>query len=125
VVVLGQDDSSLGHTAARAITSQHVAVASDPNNRGICCSDQYSFIERDIPAVKLDFDFPGESNKLMLDWVRERVHTPSDDAHQTLDLLAAGKYEDILWRLVLDVANAVHRPEWNPTSIYHQRYSRR
>jgi len=125
VLVLGQDDSTLGDAAARAITSQHVAVASDPNNRGICCSDQYSFIERDIPAVKLDIDFPGESNKVLLDWVRERVHKPSDDAHQTLDPQAAGKYEEILWRLVLDVANGVHRPEWKPTSIYHQRYSTR
>jgi len=125
VLVLGQDDSTLGDAAARAITSQRVAVASDPNNRGICCSDQYSFIERDIPAVKLDIDFPGESNKVMLDWVRERVHKPADDAHQTLDLQAAGKYEEILWRLVLDVGNAVHRPEWKPTSIYHRRYSTR
>jgi hypothetical protein len=125
VLVLGRDDSSLGDVAARAIASQHVAVASDPNNRAICCSDQYSFIERDIPAVKLDVDFPGESNQVMQDWVRERVHKPSDDAQQTLDLQAAATYEEILWRLVLDVANDVSRPEWKPTSVYHQRYAAR
>jgi Zn-dependent M28 family amino/carboxypeptidase len=122
VFVEGQDDSSLGDAARRAISSQNVASASDPNNRSIGSSDQYSFIERDIPAVRLLVHFPGESKKVIEAWERDRVHKPADDLSQPVDTRAAAKFEEIIWQLVLDVANDVNRPQWKPSSIYHQRY---
>jgi hypothetical protein len=125
VLVLGQEESDLGDAARRAISSHDVAVASEPNNRGICCSDQYSFLERGIPAVKLEVYFPGESNKVLQQWLRERVHKPSDDVHQPVDVRAAAKYEEILWQLILEIANDVHRPQWKSTSVYYKRYSAR
>jgi hypothetical protein len=42
-----------------------------------------------------------------------------------VDRQAAAKFEEIIWQLVLDIGNDVHRPEWKPTSIYHQRYGAR
>ena len=124
ILVLGQDDSSLGDAAWRAITAQHVAVANDPDNRGICCSDQFSFIQHQVPAVKLDVDFPGESNTVMQAWLRDRVHKPSDDPQQPVDLHAAAKFEEILWQLVLDIANDRGRPQWKPKSVYYNYYRR-
>lgn len=120
ILVLGQDDSTLGDASARAIASQHVSVVRDPNNRGICCSDQYSFIEHDIPAVRLDVD---ESNKVIQDWLRDRVHKPSDDPGQPMEIQAAATYEEIIWRLLIDVANDDIRPAWKDTSVYHQRFA--
>jgi hypothetical protein len=125
VFIEGQHDSSLGDAARRAISSQNVTSTSDPNNRSIASSDQYSFIERDIPAVRLLVDFPGESRKVIDAWERDRVHKPSDDLFQPVDRQAAAKFEEIIWQLVLDIGNDVHRPEWKPTSIYHQRYRAR
>ena len=125
VFIEGQDDSSLGDAARRAISSQNIMSANDPKNRSIGSSDQFSFIERDIPAVRLLVDFPGESNKVIEAWDRDRVHKPADDLSQSVDTRAAAKFEEIIWQLVRDVANDVNRPQWKPTSVYHQRYATR
>lgn len=125
VFVEGQDDSSLGDAARRAISSQNVTPVSDPNNRSIGSSDQYSFIERDIPAVRLLVHFSGESKKVIEGWKRDRVHKPADDLSQSVDLRAAAKFEEIIWQLVLEVGNNVNRPQWKATSLYHQRFAAR
>ena len=47
-----------------------------------------------------------------------RYHTPFDDTHQAIDMETIAKFEEVLRALLLDVANAPHRPQWKSSSVY-------
>ena len=51
-------------------------------------------------------------------------HTPFDAVNQAVNLETAAKFEEIVLRLLLDVANDPHRPEWKASSFY-KRYAAR
>ncbi|HUO60803.1 MAG TPA: hypothetical protein VMU24_09060 [Candidatus Acidoferrales bacterium] len=38
--------------------------------------------------------------------------------NQPVDLESAAKFEDIARTIVMEVANAPHRPEWKPNSFF-------
>jgi hypothetical protein len=83
-------------------------------------SDQYNFIRRGIPAVVMDVSFePGSPEQAVFKtWLTNRYHAPSDDVAQPVDLSAAARYEEIVRRLLLDVANTEARPAWKPDSFF-------
>ena len=60
--------------------------------------------------------------KTFKDWLTQRYHAPSDDVDQPVDLAAARMYEEIVRALLINVANAQHRPEWKPDSFF-RRYA--
>lgn len=49
---------------------------------------------------------------------KEIHHTPADDLKVPVNLATAGRFEDYVLQLLLDVANDSRRPEWKPNSIY-------
>jgi hypothetical protein len=51
-------------------------------------------------------------------WNAERYHAPSDDLNQPVDKEAAGKFNDLVARLMERVANADARPSWKPNSFF-------
>ena len=55
-------------------------------------------------------------------WLHERYHAPSDDLQQPVDLAAAGKFEDIMADIALEVADASKPPAWNSDSFF-QRFA--
>ena len=55
---------------------------------------------------------------------RNLQHTPFDDVNQPVNLETAAKFEEIVLRLLLDIANNPHRPEWKAGSFY-KRYAAR
>ena len=65
-------------------------------------SDQYNFVRDGIPALMMmDGAAPGSpEEKLLMEWLHDRYHAPSDDTNQPVDL-AAGKFEDIVRDLTL------------------------
>jgi hypothetical protein len=63
-----------------------------------------------------------EQQQLYKDWLTNRYHAPSDDINQPVDLAAAGKYEDIIRRLMVTVANDPQRPQWKADSFF-RRYA--
>jgi hypothetical protein len=66
---------------------------------------------------------PGSpENKLFEAWLSARYHAPSDDVNQPVDLQAAGLFEEIVMRLLVDTANADARPRWNNDSFF-RRYA--
>ena len=124
--VQGLEESDLGERAASVAQSLGVKPVPDPEplRNLFIRSDQYSFIRQGVPAVKLDVLFePGSpEQKIFKDWLTNRYHAPSDDVNQPVDLAAAGLYEEIVRRLLVQTANASARPQWKQDSFF-RRYA--
>jgi Zn-dependent M28 family amino/carboxypeptidase len=120
--ILGLDESGLGARAAAVAKSFGVQPQADPEplRNGFIRSDQYSFIKQGVPSIKMDVSFiPGSpEQQIFKDWLTNRYHAPSDDVNQPVDLQAAALYEEIVRRLLIDVANAPARPTWNSDSFF-------
>lgn len=126
LTVLGLDDSDLGDRARAIAEAQGVKVQPDPEplRNLFVRSDQYNFIRHGVPSVIMSVaPEPGSAEvKIFKDWLTQRYHAPSDDVNQPVDLAAAAKYEEIVRALLIDIANATHRPEWKPDSFF-RRYA--
>ncbi len=124
--VEGLDESGLGARAAAIAQSMGVKPIPDPEplRNAFIRSDQYNFIKKGVPAVKVDvgFELGTPEQKIFKDWLTNRYHAPSDDANQPVDLRCAALYEEFTRRLLLDTANAPARPRWNPDSFF-RRYA--
>ena len=125
LTVLGLAESDLGDVARRVAESDGVAVQPDPQplRNVFVRSDQYSFIRRGIPALAMDIaPTTPEQKQIYQDWLTNRYHAPSDDLDQPVDLESAGKYEEIIRQLMIEVANDPRRPQWKADSFF-RRYA--
>ncbi len=125
LTVLGMAESDLGDAARQVAESEGVSVQPDPQplRNVFVRSDQYSFIRQGIPALALDIaPTTPEEKQIYQDWLTYRYHAPSDDLNQPVDLAAAGKYEDIIRKLMIRVANDAERPQWKADSFF-RRYA--
>ncbi len=124
LTVLGLDDSDLGDRVREIAESLGVKVQPDPEplRNLFVRSDQYNFIRHGIPSVIMSVaPQPGSPEvKIFKDWLTQRYHAPSDDVDQPVDLAAAAKYEEIVRALLINIANADHRPQWKPDSFFHR-----
>jgi len=122
----GIEESDLGAQAAAVAQSLGVKPIPDPEplRNAFIRSDQYSFIKKGVPAVKMDvaFELGTPEQKIFKDWLTNRYHAPSDDADQPVDLKAAALYEEIVRRLLIETANNAARPQWKPDSFF-RRYA--
>jgi Zn-dependent M28 family amino/carboxypeptidase len=126
LTVLGLDDSNLGDRVRAIAMSEDVKVQPDPEplRNSFIRSDQYNFIRHGVPSIIMSVGFePGSpEQKTFKDWLTQRYHAPSDDVNQPVDLAAAGKYEDIVRRLLVNVSNERLRPQWKTGSFF-RRYA--
>jgi Zn-dependent M28 family amino/carboxypeptidase len=124
--ILGLEESDLGTRAAAVAESLGVKPIADPEplRNAFVRSDQYSFIHKGVPAVKMDvgFELGTPEQEVFKDWLTNRYHAPSDDINQPVDLQAAGLYEEIIRRLLTDTADTPARPQWKPDSFF-RRYA--
>jgi Zn-dependent M28 family amino/carboxypeptidase len=124
--ILGLDESDLGTRAKEIAQAIGIKPQADPEplRNSFIRSDQYSFIRQGVPAVKMDVGFePGSpEQKTFKDWLTHRYHAPSDDVNQPVDLQAAGLYEQLIYRLLVDVAHEDERPQWKQESFF-KRYA--
>jgi len=122
----GIEESDLGTRAAAIAQSMGVKPIADPEplRNAFIRSDQYSFIKKGVPAVKVDvgFELGTPEQKIFKDWLTNRYHAPSDDVNQPVDLKAAAGYEEFTRRLLLETANTPARPQWKPDSFF-RRYA--
>ena len=122
----GIEESDLGTRAAAIAQSLGVKPIADPEplRNAFIRSDQYSFIKKGVPAVKIDvgFELGTPEQKIFKDWLTNRYHAPSDDINQPVDLRAAALYEEIIRRLLFDTANTPAPPQWKPDSFF-RRYA--
>jgi Zn-dependent M28 family amino/carboxypeptidase len=122
----GIEESDLGSRAAAIAQSMGIKPIADsePLRNAFIRSDQYNFIKKGVPAVKVDvgFELGTPEQKIFKDWLTNRYHAPSDDVNQPVDLQSAAGYEEFTRRLLLDTANAPARPQWKPDSFF-RRYA--
>ncbi|HXJ13441.1 MAG TPA: M28 family metallopeptidase [Candidatus Limnocylindrales bacterium] len=124
--IQGIQESDLGSSAAKIAESMGIKPIADPEplRNAFIRSDQYSFIKRGIPAVKIDvgFELGTPEQKIFKDWLTNRYHAPSDDVNQPVDLQAAATYEEFTRRLLIFTANTSAKPQWKPDSFF-RRYA--
>jgi hypothetical protein len=126
VMALGAEESELGEMLRAAAAEAGLEVERDPEpqrNRFIR-SDQYSFIQRGVPALAFKFGAePGsEDEKAMNDWYSNRYHSPSDDLSQPVNKEGAVQFNSLMATLVARIANADKRPQWHADSFF-QRFA--
>jgi Zn-dependent M28 family amino/carboxypeptidase len=122
ITVYGLSESDLGDVALRAAQKEGIATQPDPEplRNLFVRSDQYSFIREGVPALAMKVGFEKGSPEEVIEkkWLTDRYHAPSDDLDQPVDLAAAGKFEDIVRDITLDVANADTIPHWKADSFF-------
>ncbi|MGB6484154.1 MAG: M28 family metallopeptidase [Candidatus Acidiferrales bacterium] len=120
--VQGLDESTLGDDIRAAGEADGVKVIADeqPDANRFIRSDQYSFVQRGIPALAFKFGYEKGSpqEKTFNDWVHTRYHAPSDDLNQKVDQDAAGKFCYLIYMLADRVADDAAQPTWEPTSFF-------
>jgi Zn-dependent M28 family amino/carboxypeptidase len=122
----GIEESDLGSRAAAIAQSMSIKPIADPEplRNAFIRSDQYSFIKKGVPAVKIDvgFELGTPEQKIFKDWLTNRYHAPSDDVNQPVNLQTAAGYEEFTRRLLLETANTAARPQWKSDSFF-RRYA--
>lgn len=118
----GLEESDLGDRLRAVAAAMGIRVQADPEpdrNRFIR-SDQYSFIRNGVPALAFKFSYEKGSpeEEIYRSWWRERYHSPSDDAHQPVDLAAAAKFNQLILALAERIANEPERPRWHSDSFF-------
>jgi Zn-dependent M28 family amino/carboxypeptidase len=126
LTVHGLVESNLGDLTREAAQSVGAAVQSDPEpqHNVFIRSDQYNFIRHGVPSLMIDIGaYPGTPEMDVYHaWLKNRYHAPSDDVNQPIDLEAEAKYEEVIRRLLISVANDDRRPEWKANSFF-KRYA--
>ena len=122
LMVFGLDESDLRDDVNAVAAQVGLKVQPDPQplrNRFIR-SDQYSFIRAGIPslATKVGFDAGTAEAELEKKWIAERYHAVSDSADQPVDLSAMGRYEDVIRRLAVRIADRDQAPRWLDSSVF-------
>jgi len=122
----GIEESDLGMNAAKIAQSMGIKPIADPEplRNAFIRSDQYSFIKKGVPAVKVDvgFELGTPEQKIFKEWLTNRYHAPSDDVNQPVDLQAAATYEEFTRRLLISTANEPAKPQWKADSFF-RRYA--
>src|SRR6267143_280474 len=122
----GIEESDLGANAAKIAQSMGIKPIADPEplRNAFIRSDQYSFIKKGVPAVKVDvgFELGTPEQKIFKEWLTNRYHAPSDDVNQPVDLQAAATYEEFTRRLLASTANDSAKPQWKSDSFF-RRYA--
>ncbi len=118
----GVNESTLGDHMRDIGREAGIEVLEDrePERNLFIRSDQYNFILKGVPALAFKFGYAKGSpeEKVYKDWLRERYHAPSDDAAQPVDRAAAARFNDLIARLAVRIANAPERPRWKETSFF-------
>jgi Zn-dependent M28 family amino/carboxypeptidase len=124
--VEGIEESDLGSRAAATAQSMGIKAIPDPEplRNAFIRSDQYSFIKKGVPAVKVDvgFELGTPEQKIFKDWLTNRYHAPSDDVNQPVNLQTAALYEEFTRRLLVETADTAARPQWKADSFF-RRYA--
>lgn len=126
--VQGLTESTLGDDIRAVASAAGIQVQADkePNKNRFIRSDQYSFIKQGVPALAFKFGYlPGTpEEKIFQTWYSERYHGVRDDLSQPVDAAAAARFNDVLAKLAVRVANAPQPPAWNESSFF-RRFEKR
>ncbi|MEO7042689.1 MAG: M28 family peptidase [Gemmatimonadaceae bacterium] len=122
VFVYGWDESDLGNDVLPVLKQLGLANLPDPEPEQVrfIRSDQYSFIQRGIPALafKAGYTKGSPEMKVISEWLANRYHKPSDDLAQPVNLATAVKFDSMYFDIVRAIADRPTRPAWYKTSVF-------
>ena len=122
VMAFGLEESSLRANMEAVTARLGLGLQSDvePHRNRFIRSDQYSFIQRGIPALALKVGYePGSPEaELQKQWTAQRYHARSDDLLQPVDFETAAAFNRVVRELAMAVADAPSRPTWNESSFF-------
>lgn len=128
LIVQGLEESNLATDLQAVGKELGLQILSDPEpeRNAFTRSDQYSFIQRGVPAASLKVGFTKGSpeHEIVKRWRTERYHAPSDDLQQPVDFQAAADFNRAYLYIVKAIANRSERPSWNPDSFF-RRFAQR
>jgi hypothetical protein len=124
LIARGADHSTLAAAVAAAAAAEGLPVVPDPlpEQASFVRSDQYAFVLKGVPALILGAERDDEARPLVLDWVRNRYHQPSDDMSQPMDFPSAARFARVQFLIGYGVAQAAERPRWNPGDFFGERF---
>jgi hypothetical protein len=125
VVILGLEHSTLAPLARAAAESNGFTIQDDPLPEEVrfIRSDQFSFVEKGIPAITYKGGFVSadpaiDGEKLTRDWLRNIYHSAADESDQKLDYESGARWAKTNLDLALAIANAKERPRWNDGDFF-------
>lgn len=131
VVILGLEHSTLAPLARAAAERNGFTVQDDPVPEEVrfIRSDQFSFVEKGIPAVTYKGGFMSadpaiDGEKLTRDWLRNIYHSAADQSDQKLDYASGAAWARTNLDLAVAIANAKERPRWNEGDFFGTRFAR-
>jgi Zn-dependent M28 family amino/carboxypeptidase len=119
----------LGTFAKQAVAAQGYRLSADaaPEQVRFIRSDQFSFIRRGIPSLKLDTGYqPRDPSTDLVELRREflsaHYHQPSDDLTLPIDYPTAADLARIDVRIVLAIASASAAPRWANGDFFAEKF---
>lgn len=131
IVILGLEHSTLAPLARAAAERNGFTVQDDPLPEEVrfIRSDQFSFVEKGIPAITykggfLSADPAIDGEKLTRDWLRTIYHSAADQSDQKLDYPSGAAWARTNLDLAVAIANAKERPRWNEGDFFGTKFGR-
>jgi hypothetical protein len=123
LAAIGAEHSSLSKNAERAAQRTGYELIPDvrPEENFFVRSDQYSFVLRGMPAVRVgNGGYIADEVKPLF---KGHYHTPLDNMDQPLDYAAGARAAGMIFLLGYDVAQQDQRPKWNDNDFFGKRFS--
>jgi hypothetical protein len=124
-VALGAEHSTLGAVADRAFQIAGLKRSPDPAPEEVrfVRSDQYAFIKKGIPSIKLTTGFQSSDPavngaEVTRKWLRTVYHSPQDEISQTMHWESGIKIVQITFLIGYYAANDPVRPSWNSGDFF-------
>ncbi len=125
LVLYGEPHSTLGPLARAVAAETGWRVIDDPRPEAVVFirSDQYSFVQRGVPALYPDLGMHGRDagvdGEAQRDaWESTIYHSPRDDARQPIAWDTGEQFARFFLALTRRVANADERPHWNDGDFF-------
>ena len=124
-VALGAEHSTMGVIARRAFQRVGLKMSPDPAPEEVrfVRSDQYPFIKRGIPAIKLMAGFESLDRSIngadvTRSWLKTVYHSPQDESSQKMHWESGIKIVQINFLIGYETANQEAKPDWNAGDFF-------
>jgi Zn-dependent M28 family amino/carboxypeptidase len=131
VVPIGSEHSSLAKCVKGATAALGYTISPDPMPEEVnfIRSDQYSFVQRGIPAVDISDGIKAVDPKInglevIKKWLTNEYHTPLDNMDQPLDYDSAAKGSQLNFLVGYEVAEHPEVPAWNTGDFFGTKFGR-
>ena len=125
IVAFGAPRSNMFAEVERGVTDYGLVLADDPNpgENFFVRSDQYSYVQAGIPAVYLDIGWANDGEAAQTLFLENHYHRQSDEADR-LDYEQLGRFADVGFLVLRNIANMAQRPEWNEGDFFGETFGR-